>query len=358
MNVYTISTYAFEKMDRVLLKSMLQLVQKQLNAAWDLENVAKIVLVDIEQSAGKTFWDSHHLDAQKIMIVYAKQNIDGAEWFLQKPIRVQSLVNLLNTIAAEITTQSLQSHCVAEKLAMKSTLSGSQTTTSITTPVPSPVETPVTNEFSGDYLFQPAKYLLGLLQTAMQIGQAQRLSCAGLPPLYLLPQEQLCFTKPLNMSRLDSSQKILYGAFAEHIDQFNLSEVELKQEVAHQELSAYSIETILWLATLYASHGRLITESAKKSIIKLKQWPNFIILPHDSKHIHLAAFMLKHTTDLATIAAHTRVSLPMVIDFFNACQTIGLIIEQPVVASTVKKNQLPEQKRQLFRGILQKLLKY
>ena len=354
MNAYTISTYAFEKMDQVLLKSMLQLVQKQLNAAWDLENVAKIVLVDIEQPMGKNFWDSHHLDTQKIMIAYAKQKIDEAKWFLQKPIRVQSLVNLLNTIAAEINTQSLQSHSVAEKKPVaEPTASNSQTTAPMATP-----EAPIITEFPDNYLFQPAKYLLGLLQTAIQIGQAQRLSCAGLPPLYLLPQEQLCFTKPLNISRLDSSQKILYGAFAEHIDHRNLSEAELKQEIASQQLSAYPVETILWLATLYASHGRLITESTKRSLVKLKQWPNFIVLPHDPKHIHLAAFMLKHTADLATIATQTRVSPPTVIDFFNACKIIGLIIEEPMATPTVKKTQLPEQKRQLFRGILQKLLKY
>jgi hypothetical protein len=358
MNAYTISTYAFEKMDQVLLKSMLQLVQKQLNAVWDLENIAKIILVDIEQPVGKDFWDSYHLDAEKIMIAYAKQKIDEAEWFLQKPIRVQSLVNLLNTIAAKINTQSLQSHSMTEKPVAKPTLSSSQTTAPITTAAPEPTETQITIEFSDNYLFQPTKYLLGLLQTAIQIGQAQRLSCAGLPPLYLLPQEQLCFTKALNMSRLDSSQKILYGAFAEHIDHVNLSEAELKQEVAYQQLSSYPIETILWLATLYASHGRLITESAKKNMIKLKQWPNFIVLPHDPKHIHLAAFMLKHTADLATIAIQTRVSLPMVIDFFNACQIIGLIIEKPVAKPGVKKKLLPEQKRQLFKGILHKLLKY
>jgi len=356
MNAYTISTYAFEKMDLMLLKSMLQLVQKQLNAAWDLENVAKIVLVDIEQPAGKTFWDAHYLDAQKIMIAYAKQNIDEAEWFLQKPIRVQALINLLNAIATEIATQSLQSDNIDNKPVAKTTTSNSHTTAPITATAPSPAETPIITEFSGDYLFQPTKYLLGLLQTAIQIEQAQQLSCAGLPPLYLLPQERVCFTKPLNMNRLDSSQKILYGAFAEHIEPINLSAAELKQEVEHQQLSAYPIETILWLATLYASHGRLIAESAKKSIFKLKQWPNFIVLPHDPKHIHLAAFMLKHAADLATIAVQTRVSLPIVIDFFNACQMIGLIIEEPIAVPTLKKNQLPAQKRQLFRGILQKLL--
>jgi hypothetical protein len=48
----------------------------------------------------------------------------------------------------------------------------------------------------------------------------------------------------------------------------------------------------------------------------------------------------------------------MVIDFFNACQIIGLIIEKPVAKPGVKKKLLPEQKRQLFKGILHKLLKY
>ncbi len=346
MNVYTISTQALEKIDTVLFRSMLQLVQKQLNSVWNIESSAKIVLVDIEQAEGKAFWESQLTCPEIVMIAYAKKNFQEARWFLPKPIRVQPLVNLLNAIAAQLTSQSLQHF--EYPLKTEEDTSAHKLTTHL-------ASQPLDNSVSTDLLFDPSRYLLGLLQTALTMGQTKRFSCAGLPPLYVLPDERCCFTSPINMGQIDSSQKILYGAFAEHIESTNLSPVELKKEVNQQKLSAYPLETILWLTTLYASHGRLINEPAKDSFIQLKQWPNFIILPHRPMHINLAAFMLRHAADLTTIAAKTRILLPHVIDFFNACQVIGLIVEEKHPKRIENKNHLPEQKRQLFRSILKRL---
>ncbi len=345
MNVYTISTQALEKIDIILFRSMLQLVQKQLNAVWNMDSSAKIVLVDIEQPEGKAFWESQLTRPEILMIAYAKKNFKDTRWFLPKPIRVQPLVNLLNAIATQMTSQSLQA-----------------------TPLPRDDKTlPLTNKLinldsaeksshsgSTDYLFDPSKYLLGLIQAAAQTGQPKRFSCAGLPPLYVLPNEQRCFTSLIHMGQIDSSQRILYGAFAEHIQSVDLSSEILQQEVKQQKLQPYPLETILWLTTLYASHGRLIHEQAQDNFIQLKQWPNFINLPHHPVHINLAAFMLRHTADLKTISAKTHVLLPSVIDFVNACQIIGLIIEEKH-SKRIEDKHLPEQKRQLFKSILKRL---
>lgn len=348
MNVYSISTQAFQKIDGVLLKSMLQLVRKQLNAVWNIEDLAKIVLVDVEEPEGKVFWQSQVEHPDILMIAYAKQNICEARWFLQKPIRVQPLVSLLNAIAAQMTTQALQTPSSV-------TAPESHNTSLVEIPAPTFEETEPPSPPT-DHLFEPSKYLLGLLQNAMYTGQPKRFSCAGLPPLYVLPSERRCFTSAINMRQIDSSQKILYGAFAEHVESVNLSIGELKSEVEkNNTLRSYPIETMLWLTTLYASHGRLIATQTHKRFVQLKQWPNFIILPHYPMHINLAAFMLKHAADLKTIAAKTKVLLPTVIDFFNACYVIGLIIEEENFESR-EDNRLPDQKNKLLKGILKRLL--
>jgi hypothetical protein len=345
MNVYTISTQALEKIDIVLFRSMLQLVQKQLSAVWSIDSSAKIVLVDIEQPEGKAFWDSQLTCPEILMIAYAKKNFKDTRWFLPKPIRVQPLVNLLNAIATQITSQTLRATPLPREnntLPLSHQLIDLNATEKSSHPVPH------------DYLFEPSKYLLGLVQIAVQTGQAKRFSCAGLPPLYVLPNEQRCFTSPIHMGQIDSSQRILYGAFAEHIESTNLSLEILHREVEQQKLQSYPLETILWLTTLYASHGRLIHEQTQDNFIQLKQWPNFSNLPHHPVHMNLAAFMLRHTTDLKTISAKTHVLLPSVIDFVNACQIIGLIIEEKH-SKRIEEKHLPEQKRQLFKSILKRL---
>ena len=345
MNVYTISTQALEKIDIVLFRSMLQLVQKQLNAVWNIDSSAKIVLVDIEQPEGKSFWESQLTRSEILMVAYAKKNFKDTRWFLPKPIRVQPLVNLLNAIATQITSQNLQINQLRREnntVPLANKLIDLGTAAKSNHSVPS------------DYLFDPAKYLLGLIQLAVQTGQSKRFSCAGLPPLYVLPKEQRCFTSAIHMGQIDSSQKILYGAFAEHIESVDLSVAILNQEIEQQKLQSYPLETILWLTTLYASHGRLLHEQTQDNSIQLKQWPNFINLPHHPVHINLAAFMLRHVTDLKTISAKTHVLLPTVIDFVNACQIIGLIVEEKR-SQRIEDKHLPEQKRQLFKSILKRL---
>jgi hypothetical protein len=346
MKAYKISTRALEKIDSILFKSMLQLVERQLSATWHLEeNAADVVLVDIEQAEGKLFWQTHQQD--QLMIAYAKRNANNAEWFLQKPLRVQPLIQLLNAMTA------LQLNTA--KAAELENFATSDVSASNVVPLSTESNNAQTAHVTLEYAFNPEQYLLGLLQVALKSGQAKRFSCAGLPVLYILPEKKQCFTSKININQIDSSQRMLYGAFAEHIDTVDLSPEILQEEVNQHALQTYPVETLLWLTTLYSSHGRLIHGYTKQPFVRLKQWPNFAVLPHHPMHMNLAAFMLKKTADLSTIAAKTQVSLPTVIDFFNACKVVALIIEEDTPESIVDKN-LPEPKRQLLKNILKRLL--
>jgi len=339
---YPISAIALEKMDGILFKSMLQLVQWQLNAEWTLSETAKIVLVDIEQPEGKLFWQAHSHDAAILMIVYARQNEQRAQWFLPKPIRVQTLVQLLNAITVFKVTAPTATDVVSTPTDLYKPINPTESNTAHSVTLP--------NE-----CFEPSQYLLGILQKTLQSNQAKRFNCGSLPPLYVLPSERRCFIAPINMSQVDIEQRMLYAALAEQIKSINLTAEALRLEVEKNKLRAYPAETLLWLTALYASHGRLLTNQPKEASIRLKQWPNFIILPHYSVHINLAAFMLKHTTDIFTITTKTRLSLSTVIDFVNACRMIGLIVEEKNPETTIER-VLPDPKRNLLKNILKRLL--
>jgi hypothetical protein len=94
---------------------------------------------------------------------------------------------------------------------------------------------------------------------------------------------------------------------------------------------------------------------SKESLFRLKSWPNFIVLPYLSVHVNMAAFMLKHTANLSMVADKTETPLTIVIDFFNACESIGLISSEK--SPNVEDKNLPEHKRELFRSILKRLLR-
>lgn len=347
---YKIFAKALEKTDGVFFKSMLQLVQLHLNALWDFEESADIIVVDVEQPEGQTFWEAHHLD--KLLIAYAKQNSCQAQWFLSKPIRVKPLVNLLNALATfkstdEVTgtEHSNELQAVVRPESVKPPLPDKKT--------PPPQEKSVT--LPSETCFNPAEYLLGLLQTCLKNGQIQSLSRRGLPTLYLLPQERRCFTSPISMNQITDDQKMLYSSTAELIQITHFSDKEFRAAIEKYTLRAYPIETALWLASLYASQGRLMKGYSLDGFFRLKSWPNFIVLPYLSSHVSLAAFMLKHTASLSMIADKTETPLAVVIDFFNACEAIGLILREK--NPHVEDKNLPEHKRELFKTILKRILR-
>ena len=341
---YKISSKALEKNDILFFKSMLQLVRMHLKATWQFEEDANIVLVDVEHSEGNIFWRTHA--ANRVLIAYAKENDRDARWFLQKPIRTQNLIALLNDIT-ELGTAKKASVAVQQKV--------TPTTPTPTQSKPAEIK-PVKSEKGKDELFSPDNYLLGLLQSTLQKAQPTQFRCAGLSPLYVLPSKQQCFSSAIDVHHINSSQKILYSAFIRHITVTALTEKFLQDIVKKQNLHTYPIETLLWATTLYASHGRFLKGFNSDSIVKLKRWPNFAVLPHETPHISLAAFMVKHTCDLKTVAAKTLIPLPTIIDFFNACKMIDLVIEEEQ-AKNVEEHRLPSSKRLLFKKILSRLLR-
>ncbi len=358
MNIYKISVKAFEKMDALLFQSMLQLVQKQLVASWQFEESANIVVIDAEQPEGKIFWENH--PSAKITVLYAKQNIYNTQWFLQKPVRVQPLVQLLNEIATLQTSQELATRAspVIEakptKVSAVPPLTGNRSEPKIASAaiIAKSTLVPTISEAS---CFNPSYYLIGLLEQAVKTAQPKCLIGADQTPLYVLPQEQRCFTRPIS-KRLVLLPKSIYALPLEKIKSIDLSVESLRSEVENQALSGYTLDTILWLTALHASHGRLIDNQSKQALVRLKQWPNFAILPHQPAQMNLAAFMLKKTADLSEVAEKTQLPPATVIDFFNACKVLGLVIvEATQTEKTIEKKDLSEQKRNLLRTILARL---
>lgn len=359
---YQITTRALDKTDNVFFKSMLQLIQNQLTQKWSYEESAHIILVDLEQPEGIEFWISKPRDV--FLIAYARQNFYRAEWFLQKPLRIQPLLQLLNSLAMLQPAQLLiNSPPITDQPAPP------PESPSVPAAALPPIPSLFSKAMSGSEgknknwldnkleYFEPSIYLLGLLQESLVAARPRRFSCLGSAPLYILPHENRCFSAVTKMQQLDPLQKNLYSSYAKNIKVVNLTPEELLAEVQKNALRAYPMDTALWLATLHCSHGRLMLGQAPDSVIRLKYWPNFVVLPHDTVHVGLAAFMLKNTASLITIAQKTHTTLETVVDFFNACKMIGLTIEEPASERRLVDKKIAEPKRRTLKDILNRLLR-
>lgn len=367
---YKITTRAFDKTDSVFFKSMLQLIQNQLTQKWVYAENASIILVDLEQPEGIEFWISKPRDT--FLIAYARQNFYRAEWFLQKPLRIQPLLQLLNALAMLQPTQLLHVEATTDPVVPPTATVKSAPNTSAVPPAGVSLP-PVPSVFSKamqyadeaakkswldnklEY-FEPSLYLLGGLQETINKNQPRRFSCLGSSLLYVLPSENRCYSTVLKQ-QLDPLQKTLYNSYTKNIQVTDLTEGVLAEEVKRHHLRPYPIDTALWLAALNCSHGRLLLGQTPDVNVRLKHWPNFISLPHDTAHVGLAAFMLKNSANLVTIAQKTHATLESVVDFFNACKVINLTIEEQAVEIPLTKKQIAEPKRRTLRDILNRLLR-
>ncbi|MEN9460005.1 MAG: hypothetical protein RIS84_25 [Pseudomonadota bacterium] len=327
--MYKLYYHALQKNDPVFFRSMLQLVGLKLSQNWEIDEHAKLVLVDVETPEGQSFWQNP--PEGKVLIVYARQNDMQSSWFLPKPIRTQSLIQLLNELAEHVCFDN-----DAPKPPAKIQAS----------------HTDVVKAKASEF-FQPEYYLVGVLQQILQSQEITRASCTGFPPLYIVPSERRCFTHQVQFNQINTAQKMFYAASIDELECETLSTEQLQQEIKQQHLVAYPVETMLWLSAMCASQGRFSSVGVQNKFIRLVQWPNFALFPYQPYHMNLAAYMLKNVADVHNIAQKTQCSLENVVDFTNACSIIGILkYEQE---HKVVEKQLPEARRGLFKTILQRL---
>lgn len=356
MRSLTIATKGLDKNDDIMFRSMLQIINAQLTVEWEYQAQANVVLVDIETQNGLAFWQ--HPTEQQILIAYGKENTLQAEWFLPKPVRVKPLVQLLNLLATQqrfTATTPTRPSVITRQQSPPDPLAVQSNQTHQTPLSPRTESIEIAAQSNADY-FEPAHSLMGLLQTAQQQQQAiQWQVSAQQPPLLFSPARQLCLTERLQLTRLNAETVHLYNAVPAAIQQTQITEAAIDQAHREHAWQFYSLEMIEWLTALYASQGRLLSGHSLTQLVKLKQWPNLAILPHQPHHIRIAAFMTRNNATLAQIAEQTGLALSVVVNFFNACQLQGLIeLNAPV--TRLPHKPISAAKRQLFRGILRRLL--
>ncbi|OUD14157.1 hypothetical protein TPSD3_07435 [Thioflexithrix psekupsensis] len=342
---FRITTYALNKNDDVLFRSMLQIVNAQLTALWDFtekRELAHLTVVDLENPMGWAFWQQQH--AHIPLIAYTKENTQQATWFLEKPIRVKPLIQLLNTFST--------THCLPVSLP-----ESAEVVIPPTPPVDPASTRPKTTATAAPLLtaghFDGQHTLIARLHQAKTQAHAQRFYLPNAAELLYSPTQRCALTQESLNNYLQQKQTHLYNAPLALIRQEPITEAAFNER--RSRFFAYAPEAIEWVTVLCSSQGRLNKNLSRMQTLRLKQWPNFAMLPHQAHHIRLAAFMNRNTATAEMIAEKTTVSIDQVIDFINACHQLHLV-ETPKKTQLLAKKPLSEQQRDLFRGILKRLL--
>jgi len=135
----------------------------------------------------------------------------------------------------------------------------------------------------------------------------------------------------------------------------NLGEftVEEKGDEIRKQAFSGSFPKALWeliyTATLSGTEGKLLNPLRTKDRLHLIELPEFEKAPHNDQHIAIADYMIGHSETAAEISNNLKIELSTVIDFCNACQSIGLLIATGEPQNRLFRliNKIVEQKKSI-----------
>ena len=329
---YILSTYALEKSDRLFIKSMIDMANKKFGLQWCLDDTnGQVTVVDMDTQEGRVFWQTNH--AQKTLIAYAENNTYQAAYFLEKPLKVQIVTELLKKLADKVNP-------ISAPLAVSP---------------PPQISTPSQTSSTSPH-YKAEEYLAGLLKKIISEGKPYTLQLSGTPPLHVIPEDQMCYTADLDLSENSPVQKMWMKSTA---DLFSKTPIDSsKLDFIRNDFTSFDVNAFIWVSTLQSSNGRLLVGHSLTNPIRLKEYPNFSILPYDPFHLQMAAFMLKNMASIPRISANTRQPMPNVINFYNACAMLDLInIEKTAKETPEATKTISLEKKGLLQNIFQRLMR-
>lgn len=296
-------------------------------AQWQIvsgDEKADVMLIDAAQLDRRQFYQACRDAVGALPVFYGEENRFNAHFFIQKPMKVAALAELLDALSQHL--QGLQQ--------------------------------PRSNNLSNRAAFKPEQHLLGLMLTAEKADGPVALVHGAFPAMVVDGRAQCFYMKTLDEQHFD-------GCYIQQLDNVPLQDVQLKpmepeliqRLVRAQVLKPIPLHRILWEVTLACSHGDLLAGFHLGDKLKLHAWPALDHFKHRPMHSKLAAFLYQQSADILTIANKTETSVAKVIDFVNACALLGYLeVEKPLQPSLASVADSPAQTTGASVGWTRRLL--
>ncbi len=185
-------------------------------------------------------------------------------------------------------------------------------------------------------LFFPERYLLGVIQKSLDLKKIYHCKISNKISLFLLPQQN-CYFCDVEITDL----KPIFLMPPKEINITVLKEKELKKHV--KNLKTKALNDLLWHSTIAVSQGRFMKNHNHEDRVRLKYWPDISQISTNKSYLTIANFMSNNTENVIKIAQQTQQQLSDVVDFYNACNILGLIdktsdlslVSKPLTNSTL-----------------------
>lgn len=200
---------------------------------------------------------------------------------------------------------------------------------------------------SGDAVFPPAEYFLGIAQRVMSSGQNTRISLEGKGEVALFPGRREYSADIPDMAEF-------FQAPASQFKTSPLGEADKPQSPKH-------VGELMWQAAFHASQGRMVEGTSKYDVVQFRHWPNLPHLPKTANTARICALLTRHPMTIMLVHRQLGIGKDEVYRVYSAAHSAGItsmVSQNPqALAADVESaaEGEPSQERGLLRSLFSKI---
>ena len=349
MSIRKITVVGLKKKDRVVLKAAIETASGFETGPWefteDQSAAQAIILNPSDQQSNKIIESYDGDDEAPLFVGYTKSKVAGQQVFrfmIDPPLTYMTVLATLRQIDLVVKNpeDDEDSQVVKDghnrkeqnKLTSKATTKGNtsgQPVAEVSEVIPA-----IDAKMSED------QKLYHIIREVI----AENLSVEISHPKF--PSIKICAEKHWFIFSGDLGKQT--DLFRTNVNEFTIEE---KGDEIRKQACSGSFPKALWgliyTSTLIGTEGELLEPLLPEDQLHLIELPEFEKAPHSEQHIAIADYMVSHSATVEAVANNLDIDLPIVIDFCNACHSIGLLIAtgQPQNKLFRLINRIIEQKK-------------
>jgi hypothetical protein len=288
------------------------------------DHSGNILIIDIDNPEGRKFFSEFKQSKQTALLLISGEMIEELhhQHFLHKPIRVQTIKDILIDIREELNAP--------RNLKVPSSLINTQQTQSTT-------------------VFHPDKNLFFTLLKTQKMQKVVQIYCPPHSALFVNGIDKLVATSATKETLWKITHLLNTG-----INNLQLTQADFTVLAKGQRI--IPLKNILWTTALYLSQGQIAAPDVTiDTPVQLKMWPNFSRLDFEPEHMQLTTLLTTKALTLKQLAQQTKLPESFVIGFFNAVWVLDLVAINPAQQTVVNTGAKTIVKSSLLQKIANRL---
>ena len=342
---------------------------------------ADVLIVDLDRPSGWSYYQTQNaINPSRPLVaisLYRNREME-VEFFIKKPMRLDTVLQVLERAGAQVQGASLPPTPKSEEKPSKPRVSSSQKAES-TEP---PDERPDASEeyqflqllqrrpkadlaqikAAAELFYDPEKCIQGHLQKTIQLARAEKqgMQISGFwGRLYLDPLEERAYSelldtrlRPLTVMRIPRREIDITPLEADALQKLRGGNKAIK--------IITSIDALLWHLSLWSSRGRLPKGTDIESPVFLRRWPNFTRFLETPNAMRIIALWARQPASLTDTLEALNVSQAETFALFSAALAVDCVgIGRRQADSLLSPVPLePAPQRGLFKRTLNRLFRH